>query len=889
MRPELQRDILSRLSEFGFKEPKNGWLHGGKCPSCGKKELYTHYDSPWVLRCNRINNCGYEVHIEDLYPDLFSSWSDRYQPSPDNNHNPNAAADAYLAQARGFDLDRIKGWYTQESYYDSRKHIGSATVRFPACGSWWERLIDKPERFDGAKARFAPGSKYRGLWWAPPNVDLAKATEIWICEGIFNAIALYHHGITAVSIMSCNNYPDIALAKLKEACSLSLPTLVWALDNDKAGKDAAIKYKDRATEEGWLCSIAVIPIAGKDWNDLHMLDWGKMSDEKTHLSREALDSYKFEGRIISATSAGEKGILLYQKHEFKYDFDFEFNNRWYWFSLDMEKYNKCLDNIDDPSLSPEEAKEKALMESKSLRTIANCYPEPLYYQQNKVTDESWYYYQVSFPHQGASVKNTFTASQLSTASEFKKRLLSIAAGAVFTGTNKMLESVIERKLYNIKRVETVDFIGYSKEFKTYVFNKYAVHEGRIYNLNKEDFFDIGRLPLKTLNNSVQLEINNVPAEYKRGWFQHLWLTYGAKGVVALIFWFGSLFAEQIREIHRSYPFLEIVGDAGTGKTAIIEFLWKLFGRDYEGFDPSKASLAARSRNFVQVAGLPVVLIESDRENAAGQSVKSFDWDELKTAYNGRPIRARGAKTNGNETYEPPFRGSIVIAQNNPVNSSEAIMQRICHLYFSREDTTEQSSKSIKELQAYSIEEVSGFILAAVTREKQVLDIMANNTDAYQKQLLANPNISIPRIALNHAQLLSLLDALCLVVNMSEKQKELTQAYITDMAVKRQEAVSDDHPIVLEFWEMFDYLNGDNPDKPVLNHATDPSTIAVNLNEFIQLAVESRQQVPSLRELKAHLKNSRKHKYIGQSCVYSKIRANNSHYNSTSIRAWIFQK
>lgn len=886
MRPELHRDIINRLAEFGFKNPKNGWLHGGKCPSCGKKELYTHYDNPWVLRCNRINNCGYEAHIKDIYPDLFNSWSDRYQPCPENGHNPNAAADAYLAQARGFDLDRIKGWYSQESYYDSRKNIGSATVRFPACGSWWERIIDKPERFDGAKARFAPGSKYKGLWWAPPSAVLSDAKEIWICEGIFNAIALWHHGIIAVSIMSCTNYPETALNKLKEECGDAWPSLIWALDNDKAGKESAVKFKERATKEGWLCAIAVPP-AGKDWNDLHLLDWGKLSDEKIHLSSEALDKYKFEGRILSASTAAEKGVLIYQKQSFKQDFDFEFQNRWYWFSLDFDKYNKLRDQYSD--LDEKESQEKALMESNSIRTIANCYPEPLYYQQNKVTDESWYYYQVSFPHQGASVKNTFTASQLSTASEFKKRLLSIAAGAVFTGTNKMLESVIERKLYNIKRVETVDFVGYSKEFKTYVFNKLAVSEGKIYRLNKEDFFDIGRLPLKTLNSSVQLDINDDPSGYKRGWFQHLWLTYGEKGVVALAFWFGTLFSEQIREMHRSYPFLEIVGDAGTGKTAIIEFLWKLLGRDYEGFDPSKSSLAARSRNFVQVAGLPVVLIESDRESATGQSVKSFDWDELKTAYNGRSIRARGVATSGNETYEPPFRGSIVIAQNNPVNSSEAIMQRICHLYFSREDTTEQSSKSIKELQAYSIEDVSGFILSATTKEDKVLEIMANNTEAYQKQLLEHPAISIPRIALNHAQLLSLLDALCLVVNLSEKQKELTQAYITDMAIKRQEAVSDDHPIVNEFWEMFEYLNGENPDKPVLNHATDPSTIAVNLNEFIQLAVECRQQVPSLRELKAHLKNSRKHKYMGQACVYSKIRAHNTNYNSTSIRAWIFQK
>jgi len=57
----------------------------------------------------------------------------------------------------------------------------------------------------------------------------------------------------------------------------------------------------------------------------------------------------------------------------------------------------------------------------------------------------------------------------------------------------------------------------------------------------------------------------------------------------------------------------------------------------------------------------VALIESDRERVDGEKshVKSLDWNELKTAYNGRPIRACGMNTGGNETYEPPFRGAIV--------------------------------------------------------------------------------------------------------------------------------------------------------------------------------------------------------------------------------------
>ena len=56
--------------------------------------------------------------------------------------------------------------------------------------------------------------------------------------------------------------------------------------------------------------------------------------------------------------------------------------------------------------------------------------------------------------------------------------------------------MMERRLYNIKRVETVDFIGYSREHGAYILGALAVKDGTIYEVNEEDFFDIGRLSVK---------------------------------------------------------------------------------------------------------------------------------------------------------------------------------------------------------------------------------------------------------------------------------------------------------------------------------------------------------------------------------------------------------
>ena len=141
MYPELYREVISRITrDYDLKEQKHGgeFLQQGECPSCGKKELYTNKDNPWVLRCGRLNKCGDEFHIKDLYPDLFESWSDRFPQKTQQEdkvvENPNAAADAYMQHGRGFELDKVKGWYSQGAYYCGQRQIGTATVKFELPG-----------------------------------------------------------------------------------------------------------------------------------------------------------------------------------------------------------------------------------------------------------------------------------------------------------------------------------------------------------------------------------------------------------------------------------------------------------------------------------------------------------------------------------------------------------------------------------------------------------------------------------------------------------------------------------------------------------------------------------------------------------------------------------
>lgn len=881
MKDDLYRELMPLLErDFAFKKDKGDWLQGGTCPVCSKKQLFTSKEHPWVLRCGRLEKCGAEIHVKEHYPELFDNWGDRYQVTTEA---PNAAADAYLRSARGFNLDLLAGQYTQESYYDGKLKIGSTTVRFALSKDiYWERLIDQPSRFNGKKAHFNFGAKYQGMAWCPPMQQ--PDDEIWVVEGIFNSIALMHHGIYAASAMSCSNYPHLFLAGVIERCEAAgtkRPKLVWAFDAGRAGEIYAKKFNDRAKKEGWESSCVLIRSKGKtkyDWNDQHLAD---------RLKPEDIEEYRYWGALLTAKSAADKAMLMYKRKQWSM-FYFDFDNRLFWFEFDAAKYNASFKAISEEKegsgISPEQIRDLALEASRSIKEIANCRPTALYYQANQLTDESWYYVRIDFPHDGPAVKNTFTGSQLSSSSEFKKRLLSMAPGALYTGSALHLDLWLQKQMFGLKTVQTIDYIGYSRDHGAWVFDDIAIKDGRAYDLNDEDFFDIGKLAIKSLNKSVNLTINPEMKDYDQEWSTLIWKCFGTKGIVALAFWLGSIFAEQIRDQFESFPFIEIVGEPNSGKSTLIEFLWKLCGRSaYEGFDPQKATIAARARNFAQVSNLPIVLIESDRDSGedAKNKQKGFDWDELKTAFNGRSVRSTGVKNTGNDTREPPFRGAIVISQNATVSASDAFMQRLMHVWLEAKQPTEESRANFKRLAGYPVKKCSQFILLATKAEAAIMQTLAEKHPLYVKVLDDNANIKQQRIIHNHAQLMALVDALRHVVKFSDDSHSAVMEEIVAMAEERQHAINADHPRVQEFWEIFDYIESRNTGYS-LNHSKDDSLIAVNLNDFVQKAENARQQIPEMAELKKMLRTSRSRKFIDYKPVNSAI-------TDGTVKCWVFQR
>lgn len=850
--------IPELIHDFQFKV-QNGYLRQGVCPECKKKELFTSVEKPFVLRCGRENKCGAEFIVKELYPSFFENWSARY---PKTENNPHAAADAYLTQARGLDISGLKGLYTEGSYHADG--LGSATVCFTLPGgARWERIIDRPERFD-RKAHFT--GSYKGVWWSLPGQDLAAAKEIWLTEGIFDALSLAQNGITAVSLMSCHNYPHVSLHALREALSgKEMPLLVWALDNGQAGERAMLKFTERSRAAGWSATAARTSEGhGKyDWNDVHI---------KGRLTSADISRYKYYGSLLLAKSASDKALLIFGRTE-RHQFDFEHNSRLYWFKLDMERHMKAVARIQesDPHLTEHETSKKALRESGAVEEILNCYPTPLYFQKSEETDESWYYLRIDFPAGGQPVKATFTAGQLTTAGKFKDRVLSIAKGAMYTGTTLQLDKVLKRTLPHVKEVRTQNYIGYNKQYDVYVFNHFAVQNGRVYPLNAEDYFSLDRLDIKTLLTTPCLTVNTDPEAFTTEWVTDLWEAFGTKGFVTLAFWVGALFVEQIRTRLKTYPFLEITGEPGTGKSTLLDFMWRLCGREgFEGFDPVKNSVAGLARTLAQVSNLPVCLIEGDRNQENGKS-RSFDWNELKNIYGGGLLRSVGRKGGSNDTENIEFRGAVVIGQNAPVTTGDtAIPERLIHISTNKSDHTAVSKAAAVRIERTPAEAVSGFLPRVLIHADRLLTDIFQRYEAAEKSLYADPEIHHTRIARNHAQMIALLEVLPSVIPVTGQQIEETRTFITELARQRVKAVQADPDDITEFWAMFDYL--DSEDVYGVNHSSQEGVYAVNFNQLTQVASEKRQPFIDIVAVKKRLKQGKSRKFIRTKSIRSRVNA-----------------
>lgn len=248
--------------------------------------------------------------------------------------------------------------------------------------------------------------------------------------------------------------------------------------------------------------------------------------------------------------------------------------------------------------------------------------------------------------------------------------------------------------------------------------------------------------------------------------------FGARGVVALAWWMGASHAARIREHQNSFPFLQINGAAGSGKSLLLEYLQKLNGQSPCSHSLAHATQAARARIYAN-AERPIVICEQHDEPD-----QSFDWDELKPLYSsGTFISLAGA----DRTEGATFKGALVITANQPLECSEAVSSRMVWIDLSaaNANTPRVRPEAIADLNAG---EASAFGVKVAQSEEWVSSSLQALVPAYQGQLSHKYGASLSgRTALNCAQLLALLEVLCTLLSIPEGLRLESRKVIDDIA------------------------------------------------------------------------------------------------------------
>jgi energy-coupling factor transporter ATP-binding protein EcfA2 len=718
------------------------------------------------------------------------------------------------------------------------------------------------------------GTLYKGEAWQPPGQEIKDGDSVYWVEGIFHAIALWLHGYKVVAGIAAGNYPELFLRPYYGK------SITWCLclDDDKAGRDYMASHSKKlgAKKEQWKMFLTG---GKKDWDDLHR-------DNK--ITEKFLDDCEYRGRLHNAENITHKAYIYFCKNRMQRTV-MDFANRYWSITVETDKLQKDLNGTEgakEIDLKSESGYELFKAHC-SVYTISNCRPVFLYTQQDKTTNERQYFFNVAFPHAGPDVQMAIDGSMTDAPSAFNKALLSNTPGATFDG-NAMQLKVLRDRWFDgqLIQVNTVPFVGYYREAALYVFQDFAYQEGKELKLNEQKYFDARQCKIKTTFKGFHVVKSN---DFSSDWFENFGKVFGYNGIVALAFWTGSLFAEQIRRDLglKSFPFLELTGAPGSGKSTLIEFLWKLLGRDdYEGFDPGKASFAGRTRAFSQVANMPVVLIESDRDES-GAKKGVFDFEELKTAYNGRAIRATGAFTRGNETEEPPFRGSIVISQNAQVDASEAVLTRIVRCNFTDKHFTPETKALSVFFESAEVEKFSGFLPAALKQEKAYLERFLQHYSRIEKEFTATKQIKNQRVIKCHAMVAAMGHCLPLLFPQFQSHLEQYTNHVFNSAIEGQRRINDDHPYLAQFWEVFDMLNHANDNDGMyktekLNHSKDANIIALSLPHVYQEAANKRLELPSQAEIKKLLPGGRVFKHIGIKSTRSVI------WDGRNVKCWVFK-
>ena len=276
----------------------------------------------------------------------------------------------------------------------------------------------------------------------------------------------------------------------------------------------------------------------------------------------------------------------------------------------------------------------------------------------------------------------------------------------FYGNTYHLKRIFAHWMDNEIQSHIIETLGWNPEHQVYAFSN-AVFTGnnKILHVNDvgiiEDPDDEKKkyyLPAFGLahvnNQDYEGERKFVYAEGEKDFEEYAKLYFEAfetNGGIAILFLILSVFWDIVFEQIGFFPFLFLFGAYGTGKTSMVEFLLRVFGRDFKGIPLNNATQVALSRTIASRNNSIFYLKEYTKET------DEINQDLFLTAYDGSG-RATGIKSNDNKTRVAMVKSAMIIDGNELPTQKTAVLSRMILLYFEKNKFTPDQRKAFSELE-----------------------------------------------------------------------------------------------------------------------------------------------------------------------------------------------
>ena len=729
----MMRDALIErlIADWGFERkdaPGGQKLVRGRCPVCGQAEAHTPPDNPFIIICPRANKCGAKTHARSLYPDLFNQFATFH---PNSKADPRATQNAYLL-SRGIDPELTAEWWVPAATTDPKEakaHKDNPKLpppkKYPSVcftltnGVAYHRLID----YSG-KNKNKIVAAYQGHYWRRPGDHWDKGRErigeLWIVEGVLDAVSLIQAGLAAVANLSSKHVPTTLLDKVDSRQTV----VVIAMDADVAGRAGAANLEAACRERGLRYRFAFAP-DGVDWNDL--LVRGELAQGRLERMLELAD---WRGKLHAAGSASDY-----------WDIWKEHSTDWC-FTYHGETYVARSDKLGAPPI-PHRVADFTAKRLYRLR-LEPIAERPDYSEVIRVEREG------DEPHDVV-----LSASALAKNPAFREALFS-QASAQWDGGLPDLNLLLRRlRVDNVPTVRQIEAWGYDRRSDSYFFPHAAyAPDGARTTPGERGIVEVRgrahplhfRLP-QLGEDEVFTWVAPAGELDAPGMARHLAAAEPhGYALVGLGFFTAALFAHQVCERLGMFPFLSFYGETATGKSTLLRILHRLLTREWEGMPVNEANTkVGQSRYIGAYSNLPVALIEAD----AHENVKVEGVMNLRTAYNRGAIRVTGVKSADNTVRATPFRGALVFGWNEEKLEDAKVRERMVSLRFAQADNSPAKHDALIALENIEPAAMALYLNMILSRRNHVLPLILDVLPDYQREL-ERRGVVMTRTAQNHA-------------------------------------------------------------------------------------------------------------------------------------------